>query len=300
MFGIFHGRPPALTAEPLSGRDAVVTGASAGIGLETARWLAMWGARVTVVGRSPERTARAAEAIAASAREHGVGAPDVAPMVCDFASLAAVRGLAAQLLERHAKLHILVNNAGLWLQRQQPSADGHETTFAVNHLAPFLLTTLLRDRMIASAPARVVNVSSRLHSDPRTLDVDSLAAPKRFSGIGAYASSKLCNVLFSRELAERLKGTGVTSNALHPGDIATEVTRDNRVLSFLSDRLGRPFLLTPEEGSRTTVHVATHAPLIEVTGRYFAVCREAPASKLADDAALRARLWEISESLTRS
>ena len=300
MFGIFHGRPPALTAEPLSGRDAVVTGASAGIGLETARSLAMWGARVTVVGRSPERTARAAEEITRSARERGVSAPDIAPMICDFASLTEVRKLADKILERHTKLHILVNNAGLWLQRQQPSTDGHESTFAVNHLAPFLLTTLLRDRMIASAPARVVTVSSRLHTEVRSLEVERLAAPPRFSGIGAYRCSKLCNVLFARELAERLKGTGVTSNALHPGDIATDVTRDNRVLSFLSDRLGRPFLLTPEEGSRTTVHVATHAPLLEVTGRYFAVCKEAPASKLTEDAGLRARLWEISEALTRS
>lgn len=299
MFGIFHGRPPALTAEPLRGRDAVVTGASAGIGLETARTLAMWGARVTVVGRSAERTARAAEEIARSAREHGVASPDIAAMVCDFASLAEVRRLGEGLLARHSKLHILINNAGLWLQRRQPSAEGHETTFAVNHLAPFLLTMLLRDRMIASAPARVVHVSSRLHSDARTLAVEHLAAPPRFSGIGAYASSKLCNVLFSRELAERLKGTSVTSNALHPGDIATEVTRDNRVLSFLSDRLGRPFLLTPEEGSRTTLHVATHAPLLEVTGRYFSVCKEAPASKLTEDASLRARLWDVSCALTR-
>jgi NAD(P)-dependent dehydrogenase (short-subunit alcohol dehydrogenase family) len=298
MFGIFLGRPPALERVDLSGQDAVVTGASTGIGLETARYLAAWGAKVTVVGRDVPRTRKAAEAVAHSAREAGIAAPDVAGLTCDFGSLASVRELSRALLDRHARLHVLVNNAGCWLHSRQDSAEGHEMTFAVNHLAPFLLTRELLPRITATGSGRIVTVSSRLHVDAPALDPDLLRAPARYSGIGAYAASKLCNVMFAAELAERLKGTGVTSNAVHPGDVATEVTRSSKVLSFLSDRVGRPLLLTPEEGARTSVHVATAPGLATTTGRYFAACREARHSRHVDDPALRRRLWEVSERLT--
>jgi NAD(P)-dependent dehydrogenase (short-subunit alcohol dehydrogenase family) len=298
LFGIFRGRPPALEQVDLRGREAVVTGASTGIGLETARYLAIWGARVTVVGRDVARTRRAAEEVARSAEQAGHASPDVIGITCDFASLGAVRTLSSQLLERHQKLHVLVNNAGLWLQGRQSSAEGHELTFAVNHLAPFLLTRRLEERMVASGTGRVVTVSSRLHVDARRIEVESLAAPSRYASLGAYAASKLCNVMFARELAERLRGTGVTSNSVHPGDVATEVTRSSKVLSFLSDRVGKPLLLTPEEGARTSVHVASAPSLAEITGRYFSACREAPHSPHADDADLRRQLWEASERLT--
>lgn len=298
MFGIFHGRPPPVSPVDLRGKDAIVTGASAGLGLETARYLARFGARVTLIGRDPARTERVARDIQACLER--AEADQVVGLTCDFASLAAVRALAAQLLSRHAQLHILVNNAGLWLQSQERSAEGHEKTFAVNHLAPFLLTQLLLPRMKESGAARVVNVSSRLHVDAPPPDARVLRDPPRFVGIQAYAASKLCNVLFSHELAARLEGTDVTSNAVHPGDVATDVTRSSKVLSFLSDRVGKPFLLTPEEGARTSVHVATHPALLRTTGRYFVNCTEAPASKYATDAALRRKLWEDSERLVSS
>lgn len=297
MFGIFLGRPPALERVDLTGKDAVVTGASTGIGLETARYLAAWGARVTVVGRDVPRTKRAAEEVARTAVENGHPG-DVVGLTCDFGALTSVRDLSRGLLDRHERLHVLVNNAGCWLGTRQSSAEGHEMTFAVNHLAPFLLTKTLLPRLTAAGQARVVTVSSRLHVDAPALDPELLRAPARYSGIGAYAASKLCNVMFAAELAERLKGTGVTSNAVHPGDVATEVTRSSRVLSFLSDRVGRPLLLTPEQGARTSVHVATSPALQAVSGRYFDACREARHSRHADDAALRARLWEASERLT--
>lgn len=298
MFGIFRGRPPPLSNVDLRGREAIVTGASAGLGLETARHLAQFGAKVSVVGRDRARTESAVAQIEASARAAG-HAPEVRAFLCDFASLKEVHTLADALLGHHRRLHILINNAGLWLQARENSKEGYEKTFAVNHLAPFVLTERLTARLIESAPARIVNVSSRLHEDARPVEADVLKDPPRFVGIQAYAASKLCNVLFSHELAERLAGTGVTSNAVHPGDVATDVTRSSKVLSFLSDRVGRPFLLTPEEGARTSVHVATHPELSSVTGRYFAACREARANPLAADPAIRKKLWEDSERLTR-
>lgn len=289
MFGIFRGRPPAVAPVDLSGKTVVVTGASAGIGVDTARYFARFGAKVTIVGRDPART----EAVA---REVGAAGFELA----DFASLAAVRALAARLSERHDRIDVLVNNAGLWLSRRETTADGFEKTFAVNHLAPFLLTTLLLDRLKAADAARIVHVSSRLHESAPAPDLSELRDPPRFAGLKAYAATKLCNVLFSRELAERLRGTAVTSNAVHPGDVRTDVTRDNKVLAFLHSTVATPLLLTTDEGARTSVHVATSPALARVTGRYFVNCREAPASPLAEDAALRARLWEASEALVRA
>jgi NAD(P)-dependent dehydrogenase (short-subunit alcohol dehydrogenase family) len=291
VFGIFRGRPPPLEAVELTGRTVIVTGASAGIGVETARYFARWGADVTIVGRDPDRTRSVAERIGSGARGR------IVTELADFASLAEVRALAARLREQHEHVDILVNNAGLWLSRHETTPDGYEKTFAVNHLAPFLLTTLLLDRIRKSTAGRIVNVSSRLHQGAPAPDVAVLRAPPRFDGLAAYAATKLCNVLFSRELAERLRGTSVTSNAVHPGDVATDVTRDNKVLAFLHTTVATPLLLTPEEGSRTSVHVASSPSLRTVTGRYFVNCREAPASPLAEDAALRAKLWQDTERL---
>lgn len=291
MFGIFRGRPPPVEPVDLSHKTVIVTGASAGIGVETARYFARWGADVTLVGRDPERTRAVARAVGEGARGH------VHAELADFASLAEVRALAERLRARHERIDVLVNNAGLWLSRHETTVDGHEKTFAVNHLAPFLLTTALLDRLRAAEAARVVNVSSRLHESALAPDVESLRAPPRFHGLRAYAASKLCNVLFSRELAERLAGSRVTSNAVHPGDVKTDVTRDSKLLALLHTTVATPLLLTADEGARTSVHVATSPALDRVTGRYFVNCREAPASPLAEDAALRRRLWEQSERL---
>jgi NAD(P)-dependent dehydrogenase (short-subunit alcohol dehydrogenase family) len=291
VFGIFRGRPPPLTPVDLRGRSVVVTGASAGIGVETARAFARWGADVTIVGRDRART----EAVARELGREAAGT--VHAELADFAVLAEVRALASRLVARLPRLDVLVNNAGLWLTRPETTVDGHEKTFAVNHLAPFLLTNLLLDALRAAPEARIVNVSSRLHDSAPPPDVAALRAPARFRGLSAYAASKLCNVLFSRELAERLRGGSVRSNAVHPGDVRTDVTRDHRVLAWLHRTVATPLLLSAEEGARTSVHVATSPLLAGTSGGYFVNCRPAPASPLAEDAALRRRLWDDTERL---
>ena len=276
----------------MHGRVCLVTGASAGIGLWTALGLARLGADVCLVGRDAERTA----AVTARVRAGAAGG-EVTHQVANFSSLEDVRALAARIEARLPALHVLVNNAGLWHQKRQLSRDGHEDTMAVNHLAPFLLTNLLLPLLRRSAPARVVTVSSRLHRKPRRHDMDDLMSERGYRGLAAYARSKLANVLFSNELARRLHGSGVTSNSLHPGDVATSIVRDSRVLSW-GLRLVRPFIKSPEDGARTTLHVATASELEGVTGRYFADCRERTPGALALDPQLACGLWQVSEQLT--
>jgi NAD(P)-dependent dehydrogenase (short-subunit alcohol dehydrogenase family) len=196
-------------------------------------------------------------------------------------------------------VHVLVNNAGLWMQHRTLGERDIETTFLVNHLAPFLLTNLLIERLRDSAPARVVTVSSRLHIKERGIRFDDIHTASRFGGLGAYRQSKLANVLFSNELARRLNGTGVTANSLHPGDVATAVVRDSKLLTLGLETLGRIYLLTPEEGARTSLYVATTPSLAGVTGRYFANCREKAPSKEAQDEAMAKRLWTLSERLVQ-
>lgn len=271
---------------------SVVTGGSSGIGLETARGLARLGHHVVLTGRDPERTARRVDEVRAS-----TGNPRVDHVIVDFSSLADVRRAAAEILDRFEALRVLVNNAGLWHQKRQLSRDGFEDTLAVNHLAPFLLTSLLRERLERSAPARVVHVSSRLHAKPRRFVFDDLQCERRYKGIAAYARTKLANVLFSNELARRLSGTGVTSNSLHPGDVATTITRDSRLLS-IGIKLVQPFILTPEQGALTSLHVATSPELEGVTGQYFDDCRPKAPSRAALDVDAARRLWELSERLT--
>lgn len=278
----------------MTGRVAVVTGASSGIGLETARGLAARGATVCVVGRSPRRTREVAEQL-----KDETGNPGVSSLLADFADLDQVRALAAELLAQFPRIHVLVNNAGLWVQHTELAPCGIEVTLLVNHVAPFLLTNLLLPRLKESAPARVVNVSSRLHIKESSLRFEDFHTARRFGGLAAYRQSKLANVLFSNELARRLAGTGVTSNSVHPGDVATEVVRDSKLLALGQQWIGKLFLLTPEEGARTSLHAATAPSLEGVTGRYFADCRETPASRPALDEAAAARLWAFTERLAR-
>ncbi len=284
---------PALTPVDLSGQVCVVTGASSGIGLQTALRLAEWGASVAMVGRHPERTPAACQAI----RERtGNGA--VQYFLADFASLSEVWQLAQRLKRAYPSIDVLVNNAGLWLQRRELTPDGYEKTFAVNHLAPFLLTMELLDSLKEGAHARVVNVSSRLNEKVKRLRLeDWQVTARRYWGIEVYGQSKLANVLFSNELARRLDGTGVTSNALHPGDVATAVTRDSGFLDWGINWVGKRWLLTPEEGARTSLHVATSTTLAETSGSYFSRLREAAPNPLAHDRELATELWDLSEEL---
>lgn len=252
------------------------------------------GATVVIIGRNPERTA---EVAATLQREHPRAR--VHHELADFSSLDEVRALAARLLAAHPAIHLLINNAGVWHPSPRPSRDGHDDTFAVNHLAHFALSNMLLERMQQSAPARVVTVSSRLHAIVREVRLGQLPRAPRIDlfGFRAYGESKLANILFSNELARRLAGSGVTSNAIHPGDVATNVARD-LWLTRVGINIVRPLLLTPEQGARTTLHVACSPSLAGVTGRYFVDATEVAPSRAARDEAAARALWQLSADLT--
>jgi len=276
--------------EGLKGRTAVVTGATGGIGLETALGLARLGATVTLVGRDEARLEAARQAVAAAA----AGAPPTVAR-CDLGSLAEVRRLAEALRGRLPRLDVLVNNAGAMNATRKLSADGHELTFAVNHLATYLLTRALFPSLRAAPAPRVVTVASEAHR-MGALDFDDLDASRAYSAMRVYGTSKLCNILFARELARR-EGW-LASNSLHPGVVATGFGRNDPGWTRLLVRAVAPFLKTPEQGARTSLHVAASPALEGVSGRYFKDEREAaPRAQALDDAAA-ARLWEVSARLT--
>ncbi len=294
----------------------MITGASSGIGLETAKGLARRGVRLRLVGRNPERTEAAAKVVRSESR-HG----DVVAFRADFSSLSSVRELAEAILERDEPLHVLVNNAGVWHQQRRTSQDGYEDTFAVNHLAPFLLTHLLLPRMLATeGDRRVVHVSSRLHEQAGLsgpvgravylmnvlgvpirvpspgLDLNALPMTRGYRGLEAYARSKLAQILFSNELARRLGPASVCSNAVHPGSVATNVARDSRLLS-LGIRVAQPLLRSPAQGAATPLWVASAPELTGVTGKYFADAKERTPAPTAADPVKARELWELSARL---
>ena len=274
----------------MHGKVCVVSGANSGIGRATALGLAGRGATVVLVCRSHARGAPVLEEI----RRGGSGAADL--LIADLASQRQIRAVAAAYLKRFDRLDVLVNNAGVsgWRTRLV-TEDGLERTFAVNHLAPFLLTGLLLERMKASAPARAVTVSSVAHR-LFPLDFDDLQGERHYSSFAAYCRSKLANVLFTHELARRVDGTGVTANCLHPGVVATDLFRD--MPRWLRAMLVRPVVLTPAQGADTVLHLATAPALTEVSGRYFVRRRPVRSSRASRDAHAARRLWWASEVLT--
>jgi NAD(P)-dependent dehydrogenase (short-subunit alcohol dehydrogenase family) len=286
-----------MTSTPqsaMSGRTCIVTGATSGIGRMTAFGLARLGATLGLVCRD---RARAEATVAEIARE--TGNRDVSVFIADLSSQAEIRRVAAELLARYPAIHVLVNNAGVVHMTYSTTVDGIETVFAVNHLAYFLLTELLLERLTASAPARIVNVASDAHKFTKGIDFDDLGHEKSYSWIPVYGQSKLANVLFTRELARRLEGTGVTVNSLHPGAVATGLGKNNGRLATFLIKLLSPFFRSPERGAETSVYLATDPAVANVSGRYFAKCREARPSAAASDVAVARRLWEVSERLTR-
>jgi NAD(P)-dependent dehydrogenase (short-subunit alcohol dehydrogenase family) len=274
----------------LGGKVYVVTGANTGIGRVTAHELAGRGAHVFLANRSEARTAPVIDGI-----RRATGNPAVEFLPLDLADLASVRAAAARFLSRGLPLHGLVNNAGLAGQRGL-TRDGFELTFGTNHLGPFLFTLLLVERLKGSAPARIVNVASRAHHNARSIDWDALRRPgTSTAGLGEYAVSKLANVLFTKELARRLAGTGVTVYALHPGVVATEIWRE---LPWGARHLAKLFMISPERGARTTIHCATSAEAAAETGLYYDDCKPRRSSRAADDDALAVELWRRSADWT--
>lgn len=277
-------------AGPMAGRTVLVTGATGGIGLATARRLAGLGARVGLVGRDEARAA----AVAGRLRDGGA---EVDVFLADLSSQRDVRALAGQVLAAYARLDVLVNNVGGYWATRHETVDGLERTFAVDHLAPFLLTNLLLDRLRPSAPARVVTVSSGAHAMGR-IDLDDLQGAQGYNGQRAYNQSKLANVMFTYELARRLEGSGVTANALHPGVVRTAFGQEDsgRWMRLVLPAV-RPFMKSPERGADTSVLLASSPELELVSGRYFAGGKVKRSSRASYDTDVAARLWRISAEL---
>ncbi|NWG20702.1 MAG: SDR family oxidoreductase [Chloroflexi bacterium] len=271
----------------------LITGATSGIGEVTARELARRGMRVVIVGRSAERAAATAERIKQATGN------DVEPLLADLSSQAGVHHVAEEFVRRHRRLDILINNAGGFFTTRRLSLDGIELTWALNHLSYFLLTNLLLDVLHASAPARIINVASDAHRSG-TMRWDDLQYARGYNGWGAYAQSKLANILFSNELARRLAGSGVTSNALHPGFVATRFGLNNGVLWNTLWSLIQRFAISPEQGAQTSIYLATAAEVGSVSGGYFDKSRAVAPSPLAQDVDAAARLWQISNGMVVS
>jgi NAD(P)-dependent dehydrogenase (short-subunit alcohol dehydrogenase family) len=276
----------------IHGKTCVITGATSGIGLLTAIGLAGAGARLVLVGRD---RARGEAALARLRRE--APAAQVEIQYADLSRLDEVRRLGALLADALARIDVLVNNAGAMFWRRSVTADGLERTFALNHMAYFVLTELLRGRLVASAPARIVSVASEAHRGA-TLDFEDLQCERPYSGWKAYQRSKLCNILHTQELARRLKGTGVTANCLHPGFVASRFGDDNGGLFRAGISLAkRVWAISPEAGARTSLYLATSPEPAATSGAYFNKCAPSTPSAAAQDDRTAERLWRESVRL---
>lgn len=276
----------------MQGKVCLITGATNGIGKATALALAQMGATVVIVGRNPAKCAAVVGEI-----QHLSGNDAVEALVADLSIMAEVRRVAEQFKAKYQKLHVLVNNAGGAFGKRQATSEGFERTFALNHLNYFLLTSLLLDTLKASAPARIVNVSSDAHKRAH-LDFDDLQSEKGSFVFNAYGRSKLAVVVFSYELARRLSGTGVTCNVLHPGLVRTGFASNlgavpSAAIGFFMRFVG----LTPEQGAQTSVYLATSPAVENVTGKYWEKSREVPSGRVAYDEATWTRLWEDSDKM---
>ena len=274
----------------MAGRTCLITGATSGIGRATALGLAGMGATLVVLARDRHK----GETLLGELR--AAGAEDATLLLADLSRQAEVRRVAAEFLASPRPLHVLINNAGVVNVGRSETADGIETTFAVNHLAYFLLTNLLLDRLRASAPARIVNVASDAHKFA-PLDFDDLNSLKRYATMRVYGQSKLANILFTSELARRLEGSGVTVNALHPGAVATGLGQNNGAWARALIAVLRPFFRTPDDGAATSIYLASAPEVASVSGKYFAKRREKRPSAAAQDAAAAHRLWQVSAQM---
>jgi len=276
----------------MQGKICVITGANTGIGKAAARALAELGARIVMICRDRVKGERALSEIDAAAAKAGRnGGADL--YIADLSSQADVRAVARDVLAAHPRIDVLVNNAGVALERRELTVDGIERTFAVNYLAYFMLGNLLLPGLRAAGRARVINVSSDAHRRGK-LDLGNLQRERDYSNYSMYADTKLHDLMFTYALARRLAGTEITVNALHPGLVATEIWRQVPVLDFLS----RWLTLSPEKGARTTVYLAASPDVEAVTGKYFVKCKPATTTALSHDVSLQDRLWATSVALT--
>ena len=276
----------------MSGKTVLITGATAGIGRATAAQLARQGAQVTIIGRDPGKTSRTAAEIRTQ-----TGSTHVDYLIADLSALAEVRRLASEFAQRCPKLDVLINNVGgIWATRRT-TVDGLEYAFALNYLSSFLLTNLLLDNLKAAAPSRIVNITSGSYRMGR-IDFDDLQGERKYSGQRAYNQAKLASVLFTHELARRLEDTGVTANAAHPGAVRTDFyAREDLPLTVRVFALARPVMRTPDQGARTSVHLASSPDVAHTSGRYFVNSKIKGASKLSRSFELAARLWQASSDL---
>jgi NAD(P)-dependent dehydrogenase (short-subunit alcohol dehydrogenase family) len=275
----------------VTGKTVVVTGGTSGIGQVAAEAIAAMGARIVLVARDPARGEMALTRL----RAKGTGAAH-AVHYADLSRLAEMKRVGREIAAAEPRIDVLINNAGAIFSRREVTEDGLELTFATNHLSYFVLTHLLRDRLVASAPARVVSTSSHAHKSAK-LNFDDLQLTKGYSGLKAYGRSKLCNILFTRELARRLEGTGVTANCLHPGFVATRI--GDNAQGFASQVFGflKNFAIPPEKGAETIIYLASSDEPAKVSGVYFYKCREyTPTREARDDEAAR-RLWRETAGL---
>lgn len=276
----------------IEGSICVITGASAGIGKATATEMARLGARVVMVCRNRERGRKALVEIC-----HASGSSSVDLLLADLSVQAEVRALASRIASDYPQVDVLINNAGLFRWKRELTADGLEMTFAVNHLAYFLLTLSLLDTLRESAPSRIINVSSAAHRGA-TMDFGDLQGENKFRGFRAYRRSKLANLMFTYELARRLESTGVTTNAVHPGMVASRFGRPGNGLFSVLFRAAAPLMRSPEEGARTTIYLASSPDLDGVNGGYFVNEKQIESSTASHDTEAAQRLWSESLALT--
>jgi retinol dehydrogenase-14 len=276
----------------MDGKVVLITGGTSGIGKAAATALAGMGAEVVVTGRNRQKGDDAVEEIR---RESGND--KVSLLLADLAVQAEIRRLAREFEASHDRLDVLVNNAGAFKTRRTETPDGIEMTLAVNHLAPFLLTNLLLDLLKESAPSRIINVSSDAQRLGK-IDLDDLQSERRYRAFPVYGKSKLANIMFTYELAERLHDTGVTANCMHPGSVNTDFGKGERGVSMLLFRAFKPFMRSPEKGADTLVYLAASPDVEGMTGRYFIDREVTNSSEESYDETLRKKLWEASEELT--
>ena len=272
----------------MTGKACVVTGANSGIGFIAARELTAMGAEVALVCRSAERGGEAAAGIEKTTGK----APRL--FLADMGLMEDIRRVAGELNDAYAKIHVLLNNAGVLQRHREINAEGRELTWAINHLGPFLLTNLLLDHIKAAAPARIVNVASAAHKSGH-INFEDLEAKQKTAMWPAYSQSKLANILFTKELDKRLEGTGVTANALHPGVVATNLFTG--AAGFFAPIISL-FLISPEIGAHTSIYLATSSEVDGISGKYFARAAPAPTAAAARDMEVAARLWQVSEQMT--